>query len=122
MLAWVMHNHPGELRADLQRFYHLNLDRMGTEYRPRHVAEIIPHFPPESSLVRAIKPGAAWDFKEHLLVAILDNWNLWLWANSRDGEKNRNRPRPIPRPGEKKQVALPVNELERLLALPRKAL
>lgn len=46
--------YPEELRADLQRQYHLNIDDMGRSYSCRHAAECAAHLAWPSSLSEAI--------------------------------------------------------------------
>lgn len=53
-LGAAIGNHPDELRADLQRFFTLNLDGMGREYRCYHAAACIAHMPQDSALYAAV--------------------------------------------------------------------
>lgn len=65
-----------------------------------------------------------------LLAEIADSMNFLAWTKTKDaGKKNpRNRPKPIPRPGvhgygrDEETVSLPLDEVKRRLARPRRAL
>ena len=104
MLAALLEDHPGELRADFQRFYGLNLDGMGTEYSVAHAATLAAHLPQESACVRVASPEAAWDDATYLLAAIEYDLRVLAWQNSRDGAKGRNKPRPVQTPADVARV------------------
>ena len=65
-----------------------------------------------------------------LLAGVLDRLSWLVWAKTRDGSRNRNQPKPVPRPsnnyGRRSKgrlagaLSLPVDEVRRRLALPRR--
>ena len=69
-----------------------------------------------------------WGVAEYLLAAIADSLRWIVWAKTKDAKRNRNKPKPIPRPGMEKRekgtfkgaVSRGVDEVKRLLSLPRK--
>ena len=87
------------------------------------------HLPETSAYWRAREPEKArWGISEYLLAAIADSLRWLVWAKTKDAKRNRNRPKPIPRPGDKRRergtfkgaIARPLDEVKRLLALPRR--
>lgn len=115
------------MRADVQRFYGLNLDDVGEAYSWRHLADLAACLPHESATIRELSPANLWGPQEYLLASIADSLRWLVWAKTRDGSRGRNMPKPIPRPGDvnrsqgrfKDAVALPLDEVKRLLRLPR---
>ena len=93
MLAALLGNHPDELRADLQRFFGLNLDRMGLDYTVAHAAACAANLPREAACVRAVAPEAAWSDETYLLSACEYLLNIIAWQNTKDGAKGRNKPK-----------------------------
>lgn len=77
---------------------------------------------------RAVNKDWRWSPTNHLLAGILDSAQWLQWSKTKDGAKNRNHPKPTPRPGIpeehqsrfKDAVSLPIDEVKRLLARPRK--
>lgn len=130
LLVALRRKHGGALRADFQRFYGLNLDGLGRSFAVLHAADLAAHLPPDSAVGRAMNPDHAWGVAEHLQALTVDALRLLVWMQSTDGSKNRNRPKPIPRPGvkqgkqrvgKKDLLVLPVDEVKRRLALPRRS-
>lgn len=66
-----MTNHPAQLRADLQRYYGLNIERMGEEFSVWHAAECASCLPLGSSLLAKIDPKLGWTNKEYMLHGIM---------------------------------------------------
>lgn len=113
------------MRADLQRYYGLNLDDAGSGYSVYHAACLVSCLPNSSCTMVAVNEENQWGLLEMLLVKIEHDIAISNWLNSKDGEKGRNRPKPIY--SHKKQVrnadrrgSYDVDELNRRLALPRK--
>ncbi len=71
--------------------------------------------------------AGGWSKTDLLLATLIDDFRFYMWAKS--GGKAKNRPKPIPRPGVvdesrkrmKDALLLPVDEVKRRLALPRRA-
>lgn len=89
------------------------------------------HLPETSAYWRAREPEKArWGVSEYLLAAIADSLRWLVWAKTKDAKRNRNRPKPVPRPGAGKPkkdngkfkdvISRPIEEVKRLLSLPRK--
>lgn len=90
---------------------------------------IVRHAPTTSALVRAQEPERSrWGVTEYLLAIIADSLRWLVWAKTKDAKRRRNQPKPIPRPGAETQhkgtfkgaVSRSVDEVKRLLALPRR--
>jgi len=56
-LAVSLRDHPNEVRADLQRFFGLNMDNMGVDFTLLHAAVCISHLPYGSALVARYQPN-----------------------------------------------------------------
>lgn len=112
MLANLLGNHEGELRADFQRFYGLNLDGMGIDYSVTHAAALAANLPRESATVRAVVPEAAWSDETYLLSAIEYDLRVLAWQNSKDGSKGRNRPKRPQTPADVERVRGKVEQTD----------
>lgn len=66
-----LHEHPVETRADLQRYYGLNLDRMGTDFDAFHAGACLQCLPLGSALMARLEPSCAWTVNDVLLHAIM---------------------------------------------------
>lgn len=115
------------MRADLRRFYGLNLNDVGYEFTLLDLADYVACLPRDSATMLAAFPS--WSVSEHLLANIDYSLRWLVWAKTSDGAKNRNRPKPIPRPGDtsggssgrlKDATVLPLDEVKRRLRLPRR--
>lgn len=118
--------HGGALRADFQRFYGLNLDGLGRDYGVLHAADLAVHLPLDS--VTKLEMGGGWTRSELLLATLVDEFRFYVWAKA--GGKAKHKPKPIPRPGVvdesrkrmKDALLLPVDEVARRLAMPRRSM
>lgn len=101
----MLRDYPNELRADLQRYYGINLDDVyGGSVSLRHAAAISVCLPNGSRTLAKIDPKSQFGYTEWLLLGIL----------------NSLREEPVDPFEEKKTVAMTVDEYERILSLPRK--
>ena len=96
--------YPDELRADLQRFYGLDIDRMGCDYSVAHAAACAANMPRDSACVRAVSPVAAWSDETYLLAQIEYDLRVLAWQNSKDGAKNRNKPKRMQTPADVERI------------------
>ena len=103
-LAWLIGNHPGELRADFQRYYQLNLDGVGEQYTFAHAACLACNLPSDSATLKAMYPRNGWTQTEYLLHAIEYDLRVLIWQNSKDGAKGKNKPKPLSTPEELAKV------------------
>ena len=60
-------DHPTELRADLQRYYGLNVDAMGRDFTANHAAACAACLPMGSATLAAYEPALRWTWTEHKL-------------------------------------------------------
>ena len=104
MLAALWGSHPDALRADLQRFYGLNMDGMGTDFTVAHAAACAAHLPRDSACVREIAPEAAWSDDTYLLASIEYDLRVLAWQNSKDGVKGRNQPKRMQTPADIERI------------------
>ncbi|WP_139652775.1 DUF5361 domain-containing protein [Raoultibacter phocaeensis] len=124
LLARMLDEYPVHVRADMQQYYGLNIERMGIDYSMRHAADLIAMLPSKSRTFRAIDARYEWDMNEYLLAEAVDSLHMMVWANSKDAQKNRNRPKPLPRPGSgspsRETIGLDAEEYAVELMKPRK--
>jgi hypothetical protein len=128
MLVWCLIEAPDELSADFQRFYQASdVHDVPLRLASAWCAAMIRQ--PESWTRRRLVPDWQWGLvSNQLLAAEVDALNVANWQRGNQGRKTASpRPKPVPRPGVKgdgaksEVVSLPVDEVRRLLALPRVA-
>ena len=105
LLARLLNERPGELRADFQRYYGLNIDGMGVDYTMIHAADLAAHLPMESATMRAEAPELEWTMAEYLLASIEYSLRVLRWQNTEDGQKGVRHPRPIDTPADFARIA-----------------
>lgn len=94
--------YPDELRADIQQFYHLDIDDFNLDgaetTRPIHrLAALTSQLPPESRVARAAHPELRWETSDYLLRQIEFQIRALMWSlGGGKGEK----PQLIPSPDE----------------------
>lgn len=71
ILAYAIKAFPTQTRADLQRFFNLNLDRMGTEFTAFHAASCLACLPRGSALLSELFPEMRWSDQEFMLHGVL---------------------------------------------------
>ena len=103
-LAWLLGNHPGELRADFQRYYQLNLDGMGEQYTFAHAACLACNLPSDSATLKAMYPRNGWTQTEYLLHAIEYDLRVLSWQLGAGGKGRNKKPKPLPTPEEQAKV------------------
>lgn len=86
------------MRADLQRYYGLNLDGMGADYSCAHAAALLAHMPYGSALGMAVDPSQAWTSTDYLLRQIEYDLRVLSWQIA--GDRGKQKPKPIPTPGD----------------------
>lgn len=93
------------------------------------MAAVVRHLPADSALSREVNGAdrAAWTLDRELLAEAVDSLHLLVWTKTKNAQRNRGRPKPIPRPSNnfnKRRMAdvvtAPVDDVKRLLALPRR--
>lgn len=91
---------PDTLRADIQRFYGLNLDETG-EIRVRRMADLAANLPDCALIWGKINPQAQWDATRQLLANIADNTAFLAFCKTKDASKGKKFSNAIKRPGSK---------------------
>lgn len=66
-----MSRHPSQTRADLQRYYGLNIDRLGADFGAFHAGACLCNLPIGSSLMAAVDERATYTRTEYMLHAIM---------------------------------------------------
>ena len=66
-----MHRYPAQVRADLQRYYGLNLDRFGVDFGAFHAGACLCNLPIGSATMAAIDERATYTRSEYMLHAIM---------------------------------------------------
>ena len=105
-LATCLTDYPSELRADLQRFYGIDLDSLGRGTTAWQMSACIANMPMGSKLAARFEPAAALNTTEHLLFGIIDS--LAGKRVKRPWEKSDN--------GIPDHVSMPVDEFEQWYA------
>lgn len=91
--------YPAELRADMQQYYGLNIDRMGRDYTVVHAADLAAMLPSNSRTYIAIDPENAWTLEAQLSAAVANAARDLVWLEADAKRRRSNRPRPIgPKP------------------------
>lgn len=98
--------YPNELRADLQRYYGVNLDHVGTLVSVAHVAALSACLPLGSLVLRKIEPKTTYTETEWLLLGILN----------RLGDKPYD---PFAPQATSKHTSMSVEDMEAILSKPR---
>lgn len=96
----MLARHPGELRADMQRTYGLDLDRMGTDYTVAHAAELASRLPAGSLTLGAERPELAWTDRDWMLWSIEFSLRVLRWQATEDGRRGVDEPQPLPTPAD----------------------
>ncbi|KFI50011.1 DUF5361 domain-containing protein [Bifidobacterium biavatii] len=116
----------GALTADFQRYYGLDLDRLGHELTIHRAAALAANLPQEARVWAKLDPRLAWTDAQYLLADIRDSLDFLAWAKTKAASKTGARWKDrTPRPGDHMPSATPkapsmdVDELEAFLALPR---
>lgn len=80
------------LRADLQRFYGIDLDAaMRGEHTAAHIAALVRYLPSDCALRRERDDDAAWTLRDILLASILNSLNALIYGM---GDKKKRGKRP----------------------------
>lgn len=91
---------PDALRADMQRFYNLDLDEVGHAIRVMRAADLAANLPDEARVWGRIDPRAGWGTDRQLLANIADSVSFLAWTKTRDAARRGARWKgAIPRPG-----------------------
>lgn len=97
-----MRDRPGELRADFQQVYGLDLGRMGVDYSHAHAACLCAQLPPGSRVWR--DTVAEWDERMYMLASMEHTLRVLAWQRTEDAAKRRNYPKPIQTPAGREQL------------------
>lgn len=121
----MLNRAPDRLRADMQRYYGLDLDQVGHAIRVRRAADLAANLPEQACVWSVIDERAAWDGDRWLLAQIADSLDFLAWAQTPAAQKHGAKwDHRIPRPGDHKPArdtaqGMTRDQLDRLLAMPR---
>lgn len=125
LLARLMDEHPGALRADLQQYYGIDLDHaMRGEHSAGHVAALAEHLPKDARVFVEVNGDARWTLTDLLLAAVVNDFNAWIYAHG--DPKKRGRPPKIVGPESMRPKhtiparTMTADELMRELSKPRR--
>lgn len=125
-LASVIAENESMLRADLQQFFGIDLDRaMDGEHSANHIAQLIECLPQESRLSHSVNKDTQWSLTDVLLAVLINNFRMFVYGMS-DPKKRGQKPEligPSWMTTQKKTLparVLPINELLAELNKPRR--
>lgn len=125
-LASVIAENESMLRADLQQFFGIDLDRaMDGEHSANHIAQLIECLPQESRLSHSVNKDTQWSLTDVLLAVLINNFRMFVYGMS-DPKKRGQKPEligPSWMTTQKKTLparVLPINELLVELNKPRR--
>lgn len=95
MLAAAWRLYPDALRADLQRYYGIDIDHaMAGAHSAGHIAALAAHLPPDSALHVANDPDAIWTY-EMVILADIRNSLVGLIYGMSDKKRRGKKPQLI---------------------------
>lgn len=110
----------GELAADFQQYYGLDLDALMGTFDYARVRLLVEQLPAGSRTVARMEPRAAWSEESYLLALIADNLSFMRYEQSGGkGRKPRPLDRPKAKPKQKKHIDVSGERIEALLFAPR---
>ena len=125
-LCSIVAEHESELRADLQRYYGINLDNaMGGEHSAAHIAALVQFMPHDSSVSKAYDDDAVWTVDRVLMATLINSLHLLMWGMS-DKAKRGAKPEPVgpswmrTRTRTLDAQVMPISELLEKLSLERR--
>lgn len=91
LLVRALDEDEGAVRADLQRYYGIDLDdAMDGAHSAGHVAALITHLPSDASLYRARDKDASWTLEASLSALIFNLLQAYIYGMS--DKKTRGKP------------------------------
>ena len=125
-LASVIAENESMLRADLQQYFGIDLDRaVDGEHSANHIAQLIECMPQESRLSHSVNKDTQWSLTDVLLAVLINNFRMFVYGMS-DPKKRGQKPEligPSYLTTNKKTLparVLPINELLAELNKPRR--
>lgn len=125
LLSKALSDDEGAVRADLQRYYGIDLDEaMRGAHSAGHVAALIAHLPSDASIYRSRDNDASWTLEASLMACIFNLLSSMIYGMS-DKKSRGNKPAHIGPSWMNKQETAParlltVDELMAELSLPRR--
>lgn len=81
LLAALMGECPDALRADLQRYYGVDIDHaMAGEHSAEHVAALAACLPSDANIHKTRNPDARWSLTDVLLASLLNTLNALIYG------------------------------------------
>lgn len=102
-LAALMGRYPDELRADLQQYYGICIDDVGTKFSVEHLACLAAQLPLQSRTLSAVDPDNCWDLSAILQACLINQFNDYIWGKATANAKaaKKRPPEQIPHIGTK---------------------
>ena len=95
MLVAAWQKYPCELRADLQRFYSIDIDHaMSGAHTAEHIAALVACFPTDALTYRAANSDASWTRDQIILAELRNMLARFIWGFG-DPKKRGPEPKPI---------------------------
>ena len=125
MLVAEYCTHESELRADLQQYYGIDFDQAAAGgHSLHHVCCLVEQLPPDARVRAAENPDSRWTLNDVLSASLLNSLNALIYGMS---DKRKSKKPEIVGPSwmtkqHKRSMparVLPVDELMRILQLPR---
>lgn len=83
----VWEKYPGQLRADLQRFYGIDLDK-AEEHTAGHIATLVEYLPSDSNVIKAeLGKDGEWSLNDVLLAEIRNIFALFVYGMGAPGKR-----------------------------------
>ena len=106
--------HRGQLTADFQQFYGLDLERMLDAGEYARCATLAANLPAESRIVHDADPRTVWGVDAYILATICDHLAYLRYELS---DKKGKKPKPTQRPQARRKPALENVSRERVKSL-----
>lgn len=124
MLARLAEEFPGELRADFQQYYGLNIDDMGVLYTHSHAAELAAYLPKGCRTRAAVHPCDEWSEELYILSSIEYSLRVLAWQNTDAAKKGLGKPKPLRTPAQTAEIERRIEDTDiehvsKMLGIPR---
>lgn len=94
----MLRDHAGELEADFQQYYGLDMRKLLEAGEFRRAEVLARQLPASSRTARAVEPRLEWDVGDYLLALVVDNLAFMRYEQTA-GARRARKPKPLKRPG-----------------------